>query len=139
MLQYLTKSPIILKNVLTTLFFFQGFIPDTYLVLSCSITVCGARYKTRPGLSYHYNHTHREKPPDAPTGPLDVEHDSDQVLDRPSAPSSVGGGSLTPPSTPGEATMASSSGGFSELVSGARTRPLSTQGRRPGHRSPLAT
>lgn len=24
------------------------------------ITVCGARYKTRPGLTYHYGHSHRD-------------------------------------------------------------------------------
>jgi len=25
------------------------------------IVVCGARYKTRPGLTYHYTHSHKEK------------------------------------------------------------------------------
>jgi len=25
------------------------------------LTVCGARYKTRPGLTYHYTHSHKEK------------------------------------------------------------------------------
>lgn len=24
-------------------------------------SVCGARYKTRPGLTYHYNHSHKEQ------------------------------------------------------------------------------
>jgi len=90
---------------------------------SCTIAVCGAKYKTRPGLSYHYNHTHREKsgggvagtssevgpgaqanqqpgvfPPAPP--PPEAEHE----IEGPSAPSSVGGSSLTPPSTPGGAS-----------------------------------
>ena len=25
----------------------------------CLVAVCCARYKTRPGLTYHYNHTHK--------------------------------------------------------------------------------
>jgi len=27
-----------------------------------NVSVCGARYKTRPGLTYHYSHSHKEKP-----------------------------------------------------------------------------
>lgn len=27
-----------------------------------NVSVCGARYKTRPGLTYHYTHSHKEKP-----------------------------------------------------------------------------
>lgn len=26
-----------------------------------NFSVCGARYKTRPGLTYHYTHSHKEK------------------------------------------------------------------------------
>lgn len=29
-----------------------------------NFTVCGARYKTRPGLTYHYTHSHKEKSQD---------------------------------------------------------------------------
>jgi hypothetical protein len=35
-------------------------IPKAYN-LFVPISVCLARYKTRPGLTYHYNHSHKEK------------------------------------------------------------------------------
>lgn len=41
--------------------------------------VCGAKYKTRPGLSYHYNHTHREN------GPIE-EHIEEHQNSAPSSP-----------------------------------------------------
>lgn len=69
--------------------------------MSC-IAVCGARYKTRPGLSYHYNHTHKEPGASSSTStgsaiipPLEEQEQEQQTS------SSFGGGSLTPPSTPG--------------------------------------
>ena len=69
--------------------------------LDRSFPVCGARYKTRPGLSYHYNHSHKEKGPNDPiptsvSGMEELAHEEGV-----SAPSSVGGSSITPPSTPG--------------------------------------
>lgn len=33
--------------------------------------VCGARYKTRPGLTYHYTHSHKEKTPQDEEGSLE--------------------------------------------------------------------
>jgi len=122
-------------------------IPDSEKPFSCDL--CGAHYKTRPGLKYHIGHSHKDKdgnpvafkdvarisgesqgtfgsprsfsgsfgtnegtnfgpggnsggvaiPPisRSPTvGPNEDQHD-----DGMSAPSSVGGSSLTPPSTPG--------------------------------------
>ncbi|CAA9994390.1 unnamed protein product [Nesidiocoris tenuis] len=33
--------------------------PNWFLVY-CGFTVCGARYKTRPGLTYHYTHSHKD-------------------------------------------------------------------------------
>ena len=63
------------------------------------IAVCGARYKTRPGLSYHYNHTHKEPGSSSNSSTIppleEQEHEGQQTS------SSLGGGSLTPPSTPG--------------------------------------
>lgn len=32
------------------------------LAYHANVSVCGARYKTRPGLTYHYTHSHKEKP-----------------------------------------------------------------------------
>lgn len=61
--------------------------------------VCGMRYKTRPGLSYHYNHSHKDGRDKNSSGggggggggqgPPDM-HDE----------GSLGAQSLTPPSTP---------------------------------------
>ena len=65
-------------------------------------------------MSYHYNHTHKEKPPiDPQSGQVGVPGVQGvtsgvpilegQAENEPgSAASSVGGGSLTPPSTPGQ-------------------------------------
>ena len=36
-------------------------------MLTCVPAVCLARYKTRPGLTYHYNHSHKER--DLEAGP----------------------------------------------------------------------
>lgn len=33
-----------------------------------SFSVCGARYKTRPGLTYHYNHSHKDRDKSIPVG-----------------------------------------------------------------------
>ena len=65
-------------------------------------------------MSYHYNHTHREKPPLDPQGGQGGGPGGQGVIsgvpilegqaehEPGSAASSVGGGSLTPPSTPGQ-------------------------------------
>ena len=79
--------------------------------------MCGARYKTRPGLSYHYNHSHKEKAGGGTTGSSEtgnapptsvppitsVSGGMEEIVHEEgvSAPSSVGGSSITPPSTPG--------------------------------------
>ena len=80
--------------------------------------MCGARYKTRPGLSYHYNHSHKEKaggaaassdpsggnaPPISVPPITSVSGGMEEIVHEEgvSAPSSVGGSSITPPSTPG--------------------------------------
>ena len=63
------------------------------------IAVCGARYKTRPGLSYHYNHTHKE-PGTASSSTSTIPPLEEQEQEQQTS-SSLGGGSLTPPSTPG--------------------------------------
>ncbi len=41
--------------------------------------VCGARYKTRPGLTYHYTHSHKEK------------EDEEEEMERGGAGGSSGG------------------------------------------------
>ena len=33
------------------------------MFLFCTFLVCGARYKTRPGLTYHYTHSHKDRTP----------------------------------------------------------------------------
>jgi len=71
-----------------------------YLFWWSIIPVCGAKYKTRPGLSYHYNHTHKEKPPTDLQGQGGASLDQGGVEGEPgSGASSVGG---TPPPTPGQ-------------------------------------
>lgn len=46
-------------------------------VLACAnFSVCGVRYKTRPGLTYHYSHSHKEKP--AASNPIADEEASQE-------------------------------------------------------------
>lgn len=58
------KSGPITIGVVTNIF--VSFIPflssstHTYIHLKFPLAVCGAKYKTRPGLTYHYTHTHKE-------------------------------------------------------------------------------
>jgi hypothetical protein len=64
-------------------------------------SVCGIKYKTRPGLKYHIKHTHKDGGNELirhHTGAQDYLHEEEAV----SAPSSMGAAaaSLTPPSTP---------------------------------------
>ncbi|XP_075213329.1 zinc finger protein ubi-d4-like isoform X3 [Lycorma delicatula] len=49
--------------------------------------LCGARYKTRPGLTYHYTHSHKERGSTAVTG--DEEGSSEAPPSSPSANASV--------------------------------------------------
>jgi len=75
----------------------RDFAREKSILMSC-IAVCGARYKTRPGLSYHYNHTHKEPGSSSNSStipPLEEQEQEQQTS------SSLGGGSITPPSTPG--------------------------------------
>lgn len=44
------------------------------------ITVCGAKYKTRPGLTYHFTHTHKE------AGGSDNDSRDSRAPHSPSAP-----------------------------------------------------
>ena len=48
------------------------------------ISVCLARYKTRPGLTYHYNHSHKEKDIEGYQLPESEEVEG-RSLDSPSA------------------------------------------------------
>ena len=54
-----------LKNHLLAIvsFFFreQNFSFDSNTNKNNLLVVCGARYKTRPGLTYHYTHSHKDK------------------------------------------------------------------------------
>jgi len=73
-------------------------IPDSEKPFSCEL--CGAKYKTRPGLSYHYNHTHKEKPPTDLQGQGGASLEQGGAEGEPgSGTSSIGG---TPPPTPGQ-------------------------------------
>lgn len=45
-----------------------------------NVSVCGARYKTRPGLTYHYTHSHKEK---AANLPNDEEGSQEGCLSTP--------------------------------------------------------
>ncbi|XP_065343504.1 zinc finger protein DPF3-like isoform X2 [Cloeon dipterum] len=57
-----------------------------------SCELCGARYKTRPGLTYHYTHSHKDK----------EEDDDDSSSANASLPATSGGASPkpTPPAAP---------------------------------------
>ena len=48
------------------------------------ISVCLARYKTRPGLTYHYNHSHKERDSEGYHLP-DAEDPEPRSVDSPSA------------------------------------------------------
>lgn len=53
-----------------------------YIILSP--TVCGAKYKTRAGLVYHFTHTHKDPPAGAPAAGSDG--DSREATRTPPAP-----------------------------------------------------
>lgn len=73
------------------------------VIFFCSweISVCGARYKTRPGLTYHYGHSHKEGTSD--------ENSRDSLAQNPTSSSQVG----MPPvgNTPMPGAMGMPSGG----------------------------
>lgn len=54
--------------------------------------VCGARYKTRPGLTYHYTHSHKEKPQDDENSlegaPVSPNSQKDKLQQQSSVPGS---------------------------------------------------
>jgi hypothetical protein len=118
-----------LKGNLESLLFCH-FFPSTKTNFSPAFfSVCGIKYKTRPGLKYHIKHTHKEGADMIPIqhhasvapGAEDYLHEEGV-----SAHSSVGGVSLTPPSTPGGgATFLDLSGSVyaaeSVMNSGAQT------------------
>lgn len=56
--------------------------------------VCGARYKTRPGLTYHYTHSHKDKEQQ------DQDPEDDEMMMVPASPKRGG-------STPGDGGDAS--------------------------------
>jgi hypothetical protein len=89
--------------------------------------VCGMRYKTRPGLSYHYNHSHKDRDKSIPLGGYPVGHGGDDNAPSYHDEGSLGAGSISPPSTPGggDATDMSGNGqqGANDLMEsdGGRT------------------
>ena len=94
--------------------------------------MCLARYKTRPGLTYHYNHSHKERDTEGYHLP-DAEDPEPRSVDSPSAgsdsmegpPRAIGGFSVYPGTSlamEDEARKAERGGGF---VSG---RPHYSQG-----------
>lgn len=50
-----------------------------FLFLFSKISVCGARYKTRPGLTYHYNHSHKEGASDENSRDSNAPNPSTQI------------------------------------------------------------
>ena len=76
--------------------------------------VCGMRYKTRPGLSYHINHSHKNKGNASAGGGGGAAAGLPDIHDE----GSLGAQSLTPPSTP-------DGGGGGEGFEGVVVLPLS--------------
>lgn len=67
--------------------------------------VCGARYKTRPGLTYHYTHSHKEKTLQDEEGSLEGAPGSPSTQkDKPqpsmSIPKEMGAGQMPSPGMP---------------------------------------
>lgn len=60
---------------------------------SIFVVVCGARYKTRPGLTYHYNHSHKDR---GSSGVMTGDEDGSSEA-PPSSPSAGTSSSLHPP------------------------------------------
>jgi len=79
---------------------------DTEKPYSCE--TCGARYKTRPGLTYHYTHSHKN---------LLEDDDEDSGSATPSA-GSGSGHNAQPPITPISSAHGSNNSGNSETPSG---------------------
>lgn len=50
-----------------------------FLFCFSKISVCGARYKTRPGLTYHYNHSHKEGASDENSRDSNAPNPSTQI------------------------------------------------------------
>ncbi|XP_021947352.1 zinc finger protein ubi-d4 [Folsomia candida] len=65
-------------------------IGDSEKPFACDL--CGARYKTRPGLTYHYTHSHKEKEDDEEEMDMD-KRGGDEASRRRSG----GGGNMPPP------------------------------------------
>lgn len=94
---------------------------DTEKPYSCE--TCGARYKTRPGLTYHYTHSHKN---------LLEDDDEDSGSATPSA-GSGSGHNAQPPITPISSAHGSNNSGNSETPSG---RSRSTRHGPPAHSTP---
>lgn len=77
---------------LSRLFFHSTYLRFPYPSL---FTACGARYKTRPGLTYHYTHSHKNLLDGGGGG-----DDEDSGPATPTAASSSGSGMVSAPSTP---------------------------------------
>ena len=81
------------------------------------LIVCGMRYKTRPGLSYHYNHSHKDRDKSIPLGGYPTAAAGQSGDDSASYHEEA---SLTPPSTPGAGggDAAAGAGGGSGVADG---------------------
>ena len=53
------RSLILVKVRVEASFFAMGELTNGHDVLPQCYKACGARYKTRPGLTYHYTHSHK--------------------------------------------------------------------------------
>lgn len=93
---------------------------DAEKPFSCGL--CGARYKTRPGLSYHYTHSHQH---DGGEGRRLEDDEPPYTPPRPSTQQSASGsnGQSGPPASP-SLPFPQSSGPMSHLVTGPAASPL---------------
>lgn len=81
--------------------------------------MCGARYKTRPGLTYHYNHSHKEG----------VSDENSRDSNAPTPSTQIGGSiSGTFPSLQGGQTAASGQASGSAGPSAGPIAPLPNAG-----------
>lgn len=81
-------------------------------------TVCGMRYKTRPGLTYHYAHSHREEedepPPPKSTNATTQKYPplADHYPTSNDSPSFGGAPQMHPPVIPAEQNWPEVNGGL---------------------------
>lgn len=98
-------------------------------------TVCGARYKTRPGLTYHYTHSHKEGRPSAVSGG-DEEASQDGP---PPSPANKEKSLVVPPGAPGlapSANMTAQSAPAASTNTASAVLPPSAQAGKPAEQGP---